>query len=44
MVGRVAGDERIFCMNLGVALEDVAAGMLIYHRAIAEGVGTRLPL
>lgn len=42
--GRERDDERIFCMNLGVAIEDVSVGMLVYRRALEAGVGTRLPL
>jgi alanine dehydrogenase len=41
---RSAPRQRWFCLNLGVALEDVAAGMLVYRRAAAAGLGTRLPL
>jgi alanine dehydrogenase len=42
--GRAAPDERWLCLNLGVGIEDVAAGMLIYGRAVAAGLGRRLPL
>ena len=42
--GRAAPHERWLCLNLGVAIEDVAAGMLVYGRAVAAGLGTRLPL
>jgi len=41
---RSAQHERFFCLNLGVAIEDVAVGMLIYRHAVAAGLGTRLPL
>ncbi len=43
-VGRERHDERIFCMNLGVAIEDVAAGGLAYRRALETGRGRHLPL
>jgi ornithine cyclodeaminase/alanine dehydrogenase-like protein (mu-crystallin family) len=43
-VGRERPDERIFCMNLGVAIEDVAVGGLAYRRAVEEGKGRHLPL
>jgi ornithine cyclodeaminase len=43
-VGRERPDERIFCMNLGVAIEDVAVGGLAYRRALESGRGRRLPL
>jgi ornithine cyclodeaminase/alanine dehydrogenase-like protein (mu-crystallin family) len=44
MAGRASSDERWLCLNLGVGIEDVAAGMLIYRRATAAGLGRRLPL
>jgi len=43
-VGRERPDERIFCMNLGVAIEDVAVGSLAYRRALETGRGRHLPL
>lgn len=42
--GRQRSDERIFCMNLGVAVEDVMTAKLVYARALAAAVGHRLPL
>ena len=36
--------ERTICMNLGLALADMAAAKLIYDRAEKEGLGTQLPL
>ncbi len=42
--GRVAADERIISLNLGLACEDVVAGMLVFERALQQGIGTRLPL
>jgi len=42
--GRTEHHERFLCLNLGVAIADVAAGMLIYRRAVAAGLGARLPL
>lgn len=42
--GRQAADERIISMNLGLALEDMATAIRIYERAVAQGVGTQLPL
>ena len=42
--GRGADDERVFCLCLGVAIQDVATGMLVLDRAATLGVGTRLPL
>lgn len=42
--GRVGADERIISLNLGLACEDVVAGMLVFERAQRQGIGTRLPL
>jgi ornithine cyclodeaminase/alanine dehydrogenase len=42
--GRVSEDERTICMNLGLALEDMATAILIYGRAKESGIGTELPL
>jgi ornithine cyclodeaminase/alanine dehydrogenase len=42
--GRQSVDERIISMNLGLALEDMATAIRIYERAVAQGVGTQLPL
>ena len=32
------------CMNMGISAEDLAAATRIYERALAAGIGTRLPL
>jgi ornithine cyclodeaminase/alanine dehydrogenase len=42
--GRRSPDERLVCMNLGLALEDMATAPLVLERARAEGLGTHLPL
>lgn len=46
--GRVAGrrdaGERLFCMNLGMAVEDVVTARLALARARELGVGRSLPL
>lgn len=46
--GRVRGRrdpaERLFCMNLGAAVEDVATARLVLDRARERGVGRTLPL
>jgi ornithine cyclodeaminase/alanine dehydrogenase len=42
--GRTAPDERLFCLNLGMALEDVVTGQLALRRARELGVGRELPL
>jgi len=43
-LGRENSQERTFACNLGIALEDVATGSLIYARALEQGTGTWLPL
>ncbi len=42
--GRRDDRERLVCMNLGLALEDMATAPLVLERARARGLGTRLPL
>lgn len=42
--GRETPHERIICVNLGLALEDMATAVLIFAAAEARGAGTRLPL
>jgi ornithine cyclodeaminase/alanine dehydrogenase-like protein (mu-crystallin family) len=42
--GRVRADERLFCLNLGMALEDVVTAGLALRRAAELGVGRELPL
>ncbi len=42
--GRERPEERAICINLGLALEDVATARLIYQRAVSGRVGTELPL
>ncbi len=42
--GRACEDERTICMNLGLALEDMATAILVYGRAKESGIGTELPL
>jgi ornithine cyclodeaminase/alanine dehydrogenase len=42
--GRERDDERTMTINLGLALEDMAAAILVYRRAKAMQVGTELPL
>ena len=41
---RTAPDERLFCLNLGMALEDVVTGELALRRARELGAGRELPL
>jgi ornithine cyclodeaminase/alanine dehydrogenase len=42
--GREGPDERLFCLNLGMALEDVVTGELALRRARELGVGRELRL
>jgi ornithine cyclodeaminase/alanine dehydrogenase len=41
---READDERIICINLGLALEDIATASLIYQGAKEQQIGVDLPL
>ncbi len=42
--GREDDTERIFSMNMGIAVDDVVTAKLLYDRARKLGAGTRLPL
>ncbi|MAE61732.1 MAG: hypothetical protein CMJ49_10305 [Planctomycetaceae bacterium] len=42
--GRESDGERTICINLGIALDDIATAVLIYRRAVERGIGTRLRL
>ncbi len=42
--GRESDDERTMSVNLGLALEDMATAIRVYHAAKAGGIGTVLPL
>ncbi|MDI6755920.1 MAG: ornithine cyclodeaminase family protein [Thermodesulfobacteriota bacterium] len=42
--GRQNEAEKIFSMNMGIAVDDMVTAKLVYERALAEGTGTRLPL
>ena len=42
--GRTDASERTLAINLGLALADVAVAPEVYRRAVARGIGTRLPL
>ena len=42
--GRQSDNERTICMNLGIALDDMATAILIYKKAKEKGIGTELPL
>lgn len=42
--GRQSDEERTICINLGLALDDMATAILIYRKARERGIGTDLPL
>ena len=42
--GREKPEERTIACNLGLALDDMATGPLIYQRALEKGIGSWLPL
>ena len=42
--GREREDERTFCINLGIALDDVATAIIVYREARKRGLGMELPL
>jgi len=42
--GRETAEERTMTANLGLALEDMAVAPLLYRKAMATGIGTKLPL
>lgn len=42
--GRQRDDERAICVNLGIALDDMATAIRVYRGARERGLGTRLPL
>jgi ornithine cyclodeaminase/alanine dehydrogenase len=42
--GRKSPRERLVCMNLGLALEDMATAPLVLEQAVQRGLGTRLAL
>ncbi len=42
--GRENPNERIMCMNLGLAIEDIATAIMVYEKAKNRGIGTTLLL
>jgi ornithine cyclodeaminase/alanine dehydrogenase len=42
--GREHAAERIFSMNMGIAVDDVVTAKALYDLALQRGAGTRLPL
>lgn len=42
--GRTRKQDRIFSMNMGIAIDDMVTAKVLYDRAVQRGVGMRLPL
>ena len=42
--GREKAGERAICINLGLALDDMATAILIHRKAVGKGIGMELPL
>jgi ornithine cyclodeaminase/alanine dehydrogenase len=42
--GRENESERIFSMNMGIAVDDMVTARALYQRALERGAGVRLPL
>ena len=42
--GRQSDTERIFSMNMGIAVDDMMTAKVVYERALELGAGVRLPL
>lgn len=42
--GRQSDAERIFSMNMGIAVDDMMTAKVVYERALELGAGVRLPL
>jgi len=42
--GRRTPEERLLCLNMGIALDDMATAPLVLERARERGLGTRLTL
>jgi ornithine cyclodeaminase/alanine dehydrogenase len=42
--GRTRPEQRTMAIHLGLAIEDMVTAIRIYEKAVAQGIGTRLPL
>ncbi len=42
--GRQNNRERIFSMNMGIAVDDMVTAKALYQKAVERGIGTKLPL
>ena len=43
-IGRTSPSDLTLFKSLGIALEDVAFGELVYQRALAAGAGRPIPI
>ena len=43
VTGRPTGQSITLFESMGVALEDIAAAQLVYHKAVEQGIGQELP-
>ncbi|MCK4276406.1 MAG: ornithine cyclodeaminase family protein [Phycisphaerae bacterium] len=42
--GRQTPEERIFSMNMGIAVDDMVTAKVLYQRAMERNIGVKLPL
>lgn len=42
--GRENPTERIFSMNMGIAVDDMVTAKMVYQQALERGIGAKLPL
>jgi len=42
--GRQNEREKIFSMNMGIAVDDMVTAKIVYDRALQKRIGTRWPL
>ncbi|MHB9126237.1 MAG: ornithine cyclodeaminase family protein [Armatimonadota bacterium] len=42
--GRTDESEKIFSMNMGIAIDDMVTAKILYEKALEKGAGVRLPL
>ena len=42
--GRASNEENTFFNSLGLAAEDIAAAAVVYEKAVAQGIGERVPM
>jgi len=44
VTGRISAEDITLFESLGLSIEDIAAAHLVYHRALAQGIGTAVEL